>query len=333
MSGSQFVTRRWRVASATAAVALLAGAGSAGWPRLASTPWAVHRGPTSADWAGYLNGPQHTSYNPAEKTITAANAAKLRTRWERIDISFLASPTVADGSVFVGSADGEFYKFGLKHGATQAKVFLGLVPKGTCSDLIGVADTAAVAVDPRSHQDTGLCRRRRRLPARTQCVEPDAAVEVGDSTSVEDRLDLLRLVLADSRERGHLHRSVVGLLQPAGARSRHRLQPGHRQEARRDVHGPGRPGRRRRVVERRRRAGRRRLCDGRQRAHDGKTCGSATPSRSSSSRRRRRRCWARGRYPDLPVSYDTDFGASPASGRTWAPVTRTGSSTPSGSPT
>jgi outer membrane protein assembly factor BamB len=157
MSGSQFVTRRWRVASATAAVAavaLLAGAGWGGVAAAAPSQPAVHRGPTSADWAGYLNGPQHTSYNPAEKTITAANAAKLQTRWERIDISFLASPTVADGSVFVGSADGEFYKFGLKHGATQAKVFLGLVPKGTCSDPIGVADTATVAVDPRSHQDT-----------------------------------------------------------------------------------------------------------------------------------------------------------------------------------
>ncbi len=65
----------------------------------------------------------------------------------------MASPTVADGAVFIGSDTGWFYKLDELTGAVLAKTFLGVQPARTCPG-IGVADTATVAVDPRDHRDT-----------------------------------------------------------------------------------------------------------------------------------------------------------------------------------
>jgi outer membrane protein assembly factor BamB len=66
---------------------------------------------------------------------------------------FLASPTVADGAVFIGSGTGWFYKLSAATGAVLDKVFIGYQPRHTCSPM-GVIDTATVATDPSDHQDT-----------------------------------------------------------------------------------------------------------------------------------------------------------------------------------
>jgi outer membrane protein assembly factor BamB len=104
----------------------------------------------SGDWLGFLDGPLHDSYSPGQQTITAGNAAKLHVKWH--DLSgegFLASPTVADGAVFVGSNSGWFYKINVQTGAVEHKVFLGLQPTGTCYNPRGIVATATVAPAPR----------------------------------------------------------------------------------------------------------------------------------------------------------------------------------------
>src|SRR5271165_4998414 len=73
-------------------------------------------------WPAYLNGPLHSSYAPAQTAITPASAPQVAERWHHAPgRNYLASPTVADGAVFIGADGGWFYKLGLTTGAVLAK--------------------------------------------------------------------------------------------------------------------------------------------------------------------------------------------------------------------
>ena len=125
--------------AATAAAARLPGAG---------------RAPASTDWPAYLNGPLHSSYAPAQTAITPASARRLAERWHHAPgHNYLASPTVADGAVFIGADGGWFYKLGLTTGRLLGKRFLGFQPHKTCG-AFGTVDTATVTTDPGNHQPT-----------------------------------------------------------------------------------------------------------------------------------------------------------------------------------
>ena len=105
-------------------------------------------------WPAYLDGPQHHSYSAAEKAITSASVPELALKWH--DMSgedFLASPTVADGAVFIGSTSGWFYKLSVTTGKVLDKFFTGYQSTKTCSGL-GTVATATVASDPRTHEQT-----------------------------------------------------------------------------------------------------------------------------------------------------------------------------------
>lgn len=118
---------------------------------------------TSSDWTAYLNGPMHSSYSATQTAITSADAGALIQKWHFADPKptmpgqpgpgFLASPTVADGAVFIGSSTGWFYKLSEATGAILDKVFVGYQGRKTCSAL-GFVDTATVAPGPAGHQDT-----------------------------------------------------------------------------------------------------------------------------------------------------------------------------------
>ncbi len=104
---------------------------------------------TPADWPAYLGGPAHDSASQ-DPAITPANAPGLAQKWH-FNIPYVSSPVVADGSVFIGSFAGWFYKIDAVTGLLQQKIFLGFQPKRTCP-AFGFASTVTVARDP----STGL---------------------------------------------------------------------------------------------------------------------------------------------------------------------------------
>lgn len=118
---------------------------------------------TTSDWPAYLGGQAHSSYNATQTTVTPANAATLVRKWQfagdrptvagQPAATFISSPVVADGAVFIGTNAGWFYKLDETTGAVLAKVFIGYRPRLTCS-AAGFAATATVAADPSDGQDT-----------------------------------------------------------------------------------------------------------------------------------------------------------------------------------
>ncbi len=131
-----------RTAAALAVTAFVAGS----WLGTAGPAGAV--GP--ADWPAFLGGPAHTSHT-ADPVITPANAPTLAQKWH-FNIPYVSSPVVADGSVFIGSFAGWFYKINAVKGLLQKKIFLGFQPKRTCA-AFGFASTATVARDPKNGKD------------------------------------------------------------------------------------------------------------------------------------------------------------------------------------
>ncbi len=116
----------------------------------AMTPGARASASATTGWPGYLNGPAHSSYSPAETVITPASAKDLVLKWHLTHI-YLASPTVADGSVYIGTDGGSFEKVNELTGHVQRRVFLGFQPHKTCG-AFGTVDTATVATDRSDHQ-------------------------------------------------------------------------------------------------------------------------------------------------------------------------------------
>ena len=114
----------------------------------ASTVKASSQAPASADWSAYLDGALHASYNASQTVITPATAPSLAQRWAfTTGAPYNASPTVADGRVFIGSENGWFYKLSMYTGKILAKVYLGHQPALTCA-ANGITSTATVAVNP-----------------------------------------------------------------------------------------------------------------------------------------------------------------------------------------
>ncbi|MGN6677306.1 MAG: outer membrane protein assembly factor BamB family protein [Streptosporangiaceae bacterium] len=136
-------------AAARRAAAALVTAGFVVGSALASAPPSLAVGP--GDWPAYLGGPAHTS-STADPAITPANAPGLTQQWH-FDIPYVSSPVVADGSVFLGSFAGWFYKINAETGIRQGKIFLGFQPQRTCAKF-GFAATATVARDPSTGKDT-----------------------------------------------------------------------------------------------------------------------------------------------------------------------------------
>src|SRR5579875_947652 len=97
----------------------------------------------ATDWPAYLDGPRHWSDNHADAAITPATAASLALKWHAAG-SFLSSPAVADGAVFIGATSGEFYKYSESTGKVLDKVFLGHLAARTCPAM-GFVSTATVS--------------------------------------------------------------------------------------------------------------------------------------------------------------------------------------------
>ncbi|HTZ92705.1 MAG TPA: PQQ-binding-like beta-propeller repeat protein [Streptosporangiaceae bacterium] len=160
MRGKWLPRGGWRLRGALLAssLAIVLGSGLAATaPAGAAAAGRLHANataPVSAGWPAYLNGPRHSSYAPAQSAITPASAPQLAQLWHHAPgRNYLASPTVADGAVFIGADGGWFYKLGLTSGAVLAKRFLGFQRHKTCG-AFGTVDTATVATDPGDHQPT-----------------------------------------------------------------------------------------------------------------------------------------------------------------------------------
>src|SRR5215510_1143313 len=126
MAGQPLPYRRGKAARAVAA-AIGAGVLSAAAIGSSVAAGSVRAAATlpPTDWPAYLNGPPHTSYNGSQTVITAANAATLTQQWSFTTGSpYLASPTVTSNAVYIGSAQGWFYKLSVHTGAILNKVYI-----------------------------------------------------------------------------------------------------------------------------------------------------------------------------------------------------------------
>jgi outer membrane protein assembly factor BamB len=148
------------VTAAAVAVAAVAPAVSASPPGLhgRAQPAAAI---TDQDWPAYLYSASHGSATVGPTAITLGNAADLVPAWtfteqppsqpDQPHGGFSASPTVADGMVFIGSQTGDFYALDESTGAvvwqrTLDYEFAG--HNGRCPNARGVVGTATVAPDP-----------------------------------------------------------------------------------------------------------------------------------------------------------------------------------------
>jgi outer membrane protein assembly factor BamB len=111
----------------------------------------ARRPPT--DWPAYLNGPEHHSYSPGQKAITPASAPNLVSKWHfDAGTQYFASPTVANGSVYIGSDTGWFYQLKERTGKVEHKRFIGFQATTTCAPALGVVSTATYGTDPATHR-------------------------------------------------------------------------------------------------------------------------------------------------------------------------------------
>ena len=98
----------------------------------------------STEWLAYLNGPLHTSYSAEQTAITPANAAELTQQWTfTAGAPYTASPTVTNAAVYIGGANGFFYKLSEHTGKVLNEVYLGTEPALTCGAL-GITSTATI---------------------------------------------------------------------------------------------------------------------------------------------------------------------------------------------
>jgi len=104
---------------------------------------------SATDFPAYLGGPTHQSHAGRQTAITPTTT--VTEKWHVLD-SFLSSPVVADGAVFVGSYLGNFYKIDATTGTVDNKIPLGFVHSTHCGNF-GFATVATVANDPSRHED------------------------------------------------------------------------------------------------------------------------------------------------------------------------------------
>ena len=149
------------VLAAVAAILPTAGSASAG-ASAPSQPTAAHRrmalAATSQDWPAYLFAARHPSTTNGPAAITLTNAGSLTAAWtfqeqpptgNQPPGGFSASPTVADGMVFIGSQTGDFYALNESTGQvvwTQTLDYQQPGNNGNCKNARGIVGTATVAV-------------------------------------------------------------------------------------------------------------------------------------------------------------------------------------------
>jgi outer membrane protein assembly factor BamB len=111
---------------------------------------------TFINWPGYLNGPAHSSSSPAT-AITTTTALGLKRYWTfrcagptipgQPPSGFVASPTVYNGTIYIGCNTGLFYALNEATGHVLWSQMLGYVTKHTCAAR-GISSTASIAIDP-----------------------------------------------------------------------------------------------------------------------------------------------------------------------------------------
>lgn len=105
----------------------------------------------TSDWNSYLHGAKHSSFNAGATAFTPTTATKLRLNWtfpaSPLAEPFVASPTVSNGAVYIGSNNGDFYAIDETSGTENWHRALGSVQQGGCFGK-GISSTAAVAADP-----------------------------------------------------------------------------------------------------------------------------------------------------------------------------------------
>jgi polyvinyl alcohol dehydrogenase (cytochrome) len=117
---------------------------------------------TDQDWPAYLFSARHPSTMAGPATIKPGNAGSLQAAWtfhEQPPMGiqppggFSASPTVADGMVFIGSQTGDFYALQASTGQVVWQATLDYEQvgnNGNCSNARGIVGTATVAPDPQT---------------------------------------------------------------------------------------------------------------------------------------------------------------------------------------
>jgi len=119
-------------------------------------------GPT-VNWPGFLNGPAHSSYNPAATAFTTTNASSLQAIWRwapdpptmkgQSNTSLSSTPVTVNHVIYIGANTGVFYALNERTGTVIWKRFLGFQPHIGCPS-IGFVSTAAVVADPTTAQMT-----------------------------------------------------------------------------------------------------------------------------------------------------------------------------------
>jgi outer membrane protein assembly factor BamB len=158
------------VAVLAAVAAILPTAGSASAGAGAGQSAAAHRRPafvaTSQDWPAYLFQARHPSTTTGPTTITQSKAGSLQAAWtfqeqppagNQPPGGFSASPTVADGMVFIGSQTGDFYALQESTGQvvwTKTLDYQQAGNNGNCKNARGIVGTATVAADPKTGNAT-----------------------------------------------------------------------------------------------------------------------------------------------------------------------------------
>jgi hypothetical protein len=103
------------------------------------------------NWPGYLFDTGHSSLNAGATTITPAHAPFITQAWSapfNPPTIFWASPTVYNGSVYIGGLNSVFYQLNESTGVVVHSLNLGWVPGCAGSGRLGIAATATVAPDP-----------------------------------------------------------------------------------------------------------------------------------------------------------------------------------------
>ena len=72
-------------------------------------------------WPQFGYGPDHTSFNPLERTIGMGNVGGLHEVPGALSAGETSSPSVENGTVYVGSPDGKLYTFPTHLGRPTAR--------------------------------------------------------------------------------------------------------------------------------------------------------------------------------------------------------------------
>jgi len=159
------------VAALATVAALIPSAGSArAGASAVPRPAAVHQHlapvATNQDWPAYLFSSHHPSATTGPATITLGNAGSLKPAWmfqeqpptgNQPPGGFSASPTVADGMVFIGSQTGVLYALQESTGKVVWERTLDYEQprnNGGCKNARGIVGTATVAADPQTGKPT-----------------------------------------------------------------------------------------------------------------------------------------------------------------------------------